>query len=194
MADLAMAGVVAAGDRAVQPGERFPQVVAGVRQPQVQVVVGGQRVEQFDLGARAAGCARTATAAAAGPSATPAAAQGFWRAGRAAGRRRRGRPARATASGCQCRSSSRSPAIIVQPVDEQLRALRGHTTANRPARRRATAYRRPCRSSFSSPGSKWPRWVARVCAPGCVEAVVDHLEQRPRPWRRVTTDRRPRCR
>ena len=49
--DLAVAGVVAAGDLAVHVGERLPQVVAGVRQPQVKVVVGGQRVEQFDLGA-----------------------------------------------------------------------------------------------------------------------------------------------
>ena len=49
------AGVVAAGDRAVDAGERLPQVVAGVRQPQVQVVVGGQRVEQLDVGARQPG-------------------------------------------------------------------------------------------------------------------------------------------
>ena len=51
MSDLAVAGVVAAGDLAVHVGERLPQVVAGVRQPQVQVVMGGQGVEQFDLGA-----------------------------------------------------------------------------------------------------------------------------------------------
>ena len=57
MADLAVAGVVAAGDLAVHVGERLPQVVAGVRQPQVKVVVGGQGVEQFDLGARQPGVA-----------------------------------------------------------------------------------------------------------------------------------------
>ena len=50
MADPAVAGVVAAGDRAVQVAERSPQVVAGMGQPQVQVVVGGQRLDQLDLG------------------------------------------------------------------------------------------------------------------------------------------------
>ncbi len=57
MADLAVAGVAAAGDLAVHVGERLPQPVAGVRQPQVQIVVGGQRVEEFDLGARQPGVA-----------------------------------------------------------------------------------------------------------------------------------------
>ena len=57
MPDLAVAGVVAAGDLAVDVGEGLPQVVAGVRQPQVKVVMGGQRVEQFDLGAGQPGVA-----------------------------------------------------------------------------------------------------------------------------------------
>ena len=55
MAHHTVAGVVAAGDRAVRAGQRLPQLVAGVRQPQVQVVVGGQRVEQLDVGARQPG-------------------------------------------------------------------------------------------------------------------------------------------
>ena len=57
VADVAVAGVVAAGDLAVLAGELSPEVVAGVGQPQVKVVVGGQRVEQFDLGARQPGVA-----------------------------------------------------------------------------------------------------------------------------------------
>ncbi len=57
MSDLAVAGVVAAGDLAVDVGEGSPEAVAGVRQPQVKVVMGRQRVEQFDLGAGQPGVA-----------------------------------------------------------------------------------------------------------------------------------------
>ena len=49
---LPVAGVVAAGNLAVDTGERRPQGVAGVRQPQVKVVMGRQCVEQLDLRAR----------------------------------------------------------------------------------------------------------------------------------------------
>ena len=123
--DVAVAGVVAAGDRAVHAGERLPQVVAGVRQPQVEVVVGGQGVEQFDLGGWAAGCGRTATAAPAGRSVTPAArasvlACRMWGGSastRSSSARHRG--------GCQSRSASMSPATSRLPVDEQLRPLAG---------------------------------------------------------------------
>ena len=50
VSDVAMAGVVAAGDSAVLARELLPQVVAGVRQPEVEIVVCGQGIEQLDLG------------------------------------------------------------------------------------------------------------------------------------------------
>src|SRR5207248_10664902 len=53
--DVAVAGVVTAGDRAVVGSQFSPQVVAGVRQPYVEVVVGGQRREELDLGGRQPG-------------------------------------------------------------------------------------------------------------------------------------------
>ena len=73
MPDLAVAGVVAAGDLAMDVGEGLPQAVAGVRQPQVQVVMGRERVEQFDLRAGQPGVAEQRQSARAGQWGTPAA-------------------------------------------------------------------------------------------------------------------------
>jgi len=53
--DVAVAGVVAAGDGTVLGGEPLPQVVAGMRQPEMEVVMGGEGVEQLDLGGRQPG-------------------------------------------------------------------------------------------------------------------------------------------
>ena len=162
VADLAVAGVVAAGDRAVHAGERSPQVVAGVRQPQVQVVVGGQRLEQLDLGAGQPGVTEQRQPLAAGRSVTPAAAQRFWRAGCAADRRRRGPAAPATAAAasrgrrrgrrrCRRRASRRAVAAAGR--------RRTRTGRRAGARRRSGG---PAAARFSSPASKWPRWVASV--------------------------------
>ena len=96
MADLAVAGVVAAGDRAVHVGERS---ATGRRWGAAATGEGrGGWPARRAVRSRcwAAGCGRTATAAPAGRSVTPAVVQAFSRAGCAVGRRRRGRAARAT--------------------------------------------------------------------------------------------------
>ena len=179
MPDLAVAGVVAAGDLAVDVGERLPQVVAGVRQPQVQVVVGGQRVEQFDLGAGQPGVTEQRDAA-------------------------RGR---SVGDSCSVTSGFRVPDVrwvgvdavqqrapqVRLPVEVGVEAVRRHRPPSRRAAAAAAARRRrrgrpvgarrrsagPSAVRFSSPASKCPRWVASVLHQSVVAAVVDDVEQRP---------------
>ena len=57
VADVAVAGVVAAEDGSVIACELLPQVVAGVGQPEVKVMVGGQGTQELDLGGRQPGVA-----------------------------------------------------------------------------------------------------------------------------------------
>ena len=178
VADLAVAGVVAAGDQAVHAGERLPQIVAGVRQPQVKVVMGGQRVEQFDLGA--------------GSRVWP---NSEIRSGRSVGDscsrgKRFGVPdvGRVGVDAVQQRAPQRRlpvevrrryrRSIVVLPVDEQLRPLPGigGEEAGQPPRDGIAPAQPQLRSS---PVSKWPRWVASVLHQPLVAAVVDDLEQRP---------------
>ena len=76
----------------------------------------GQGVEQFDVGGRQPGVAEQRQPRAAGRRPTPAAAQRFSRAGYAAGRWPSASTSRRHSSGCQARSSARSPVVAVQPV------------------------------------------------------------------------------
>ena len=162
MAHCAVAGVLAAGNRAVGAGERLPQLVAGVRQPQVQVVVGGQRVEQLDVGARQPGVPeqRQPRWQVAGPLPQPG--DGLLRGGCAGDRRRRARPAPATVRAASAGRCSRSLRVAVQPVDEQLRPLAGvgGEQPGQPARHRVA----PALAQLGllASMSKWPRCVASV--------------------------------
>ena len=192
VSDVAMAGVVAAGDqrrarpRASATGRRWGAAATG----------GDRGVWPGHRAARprwpAVGCARTGTGVPAGRSVTPAAAQVFWRAGREAGRRRRGPTAPATAAAASRGRNRyhRRHHVPSRPIAAAAGGRRTRTTPRADARRRsgglgAAPSPRPLRSGRDAPRAC--RTTARRGCSRSPRAVA-------RPWRRATTDRRQPCR
>ena len=147
-------------------------------QPQVQVVVGGQRLDQLDLGEGQPGVSEQRQPLRQVDRRFPKARNGVplphvRRVGRhAAGQR----PPQRRLPGEVARQVG---AVAVEPVDEQLRPL---------ARIRREQARDAARDRVAPPQPQLPFLVARLeaaemggqrPAPVLVEALVDHLEQRP---------------
>ena len=193
MVDVAVAGVVAAGDRAVYVGERRHRSSLGCGSHRCRSwwVASASSSSISVIGSRVWPNSDSRSGRSVGDSLQ--AGNGFRDDGRVAGRRRRGRRARARAAAASARSCVEAVGVAVEPVDEQLRALPGvgREQSGEPSRdgvapalpqlpllavlevaevggeRACTTARRGCRRS--------PRAAAT-------------------PWRRATTDRRRRSR
>ena len=177
--------------------ERLPQVVAGVRQPQVEVVVGGQGVEQLDLGGGQPGVPEQRQPLRQVRSVTPAALQVFCACrtcgGSASTRSSSARHRAAASRGRHRASPAPSVRVPAQSTSSCGRWRRiGREQPGEPARD-GVAPAVPQLAS-SSPLRSGRDASASVRHHGSSQAAVDHLEQRPRPWRRATTGRRRRCR